>query len=435
MKVTSIIISIFLISLHTLFAQSDTLILSLDSAINIATSENPSIQIAGKKIDIQKQANAAAWEQMFSLSATGQYSRAIKKNVFYLPQEMGGAREIGYNNSYNLAISASLVLVSPTLWKSIAITKTDIEIAVEAVRASKITLINEVKKAYYAAMFAEDALAVLQQSLNVAQKSFDNIKLMYTQGLVAEYDMIRADVSVRNIKPTLVQMQNSVDLTKMLLKVLLSLPTDMPIKVEGSLTDMEKLMSDEVLINGFDLSENTDLRSIELNIKKMQQQKVLVNMQRIPSLAAFGQWQTTTQADDFKFNNYMWNYPLSVGLQLNIPLWDIYAKSREAKQVKIGIEQLQMQQDYLKQNLGVEAQNSLNKMLQAKEQLGSNKEGMLQAQKGLDITQVRYNSGSGTILELNDAQMALVQSKLNYNQAIYDYLVAKFELEKLLGKE
>jgi outer membrane protein TolC len=282
-------------------------------------------------------------------------------------------------------------------------------------------------------MLAEDAYDVLQQSYDVALRADKNIEKMYEQGLVAEYDKIRADVSVKNIKPQLTQMQNSVELTKMMLKVLLSLPVDMQIQIDGSLADMEGTMMNEILLSRFDLSENSDLLTLDLNLKKLQQQKALINTQRMPMLAAFSQFTPTTQANDKAFDDARWNYPLAAGLQLQVPLWDIYAKQRQVNQVKIGIEQIKIQKDYLKQNLSVQAQNSVNKMIQAKEQLESNKEAVTQAQKGLDISQVRYDTGVGTILELNDAQMALVQSKLNYTQAIYDFLISKFELEKLLG--
>ncbi|WP_347394802.1 TolC family protein, partial [Parabacteroides leei] len=44
-------------------------------------------------------------------------------------------------------------------------------------------------------------------------------------------------------------------------------------------------------------------------------------------------------------------------------------------------------------------------------------------------------TGAGTLLEMNDAELALTQSKLNFNQSIYDYMVAKSDLEKVLGQQ
>ena len=43
--------------------------------------------------------------------------------------------------------------------------------------------------------------------------------------------------------------------------------------------------------------------------------------------------------------------------------------------------------------------------------------------------------GKGTVLELNSSQVSLTQAQLTYNQSIYDYLVAKADLDQVLGKE
>ena len=58
--------------------------------------------------------------------------------------------------------------------------------------------------------------------------------------------------------------------------------------------------------------------------------------------------------------------------------------------------------------------------------------GVEQAERGYMISQKRY-TGAGTWLEMNDAELALTQARLNFNQSIYDYMVAKADLEKVLG--
>jgi outer membrane protein len=57
-----------------------------------------------------------------------------------------------------------------------------------------------------------------------------------------------------------------------------------------------------------------------------------------------------------------------------------------------------------------------------------------QARKGYRIASTRFSSGSGTQLEVRDAQLALTQSRLNRVQAIYDYLVAAADLDQVLGR-
>ena len=59
----------------------------------------------------------------------------------------------------------------------------------------------------------------------------------------------------------------------------------------------------------------------------------------------------------------------------------------------------------------------------------------VQAKKAVVIAEKRYDVGKGTVLELNSSQVSLTQAQLTYNQSIYDYLVAKADLDQVLGKE
>jgi len=80
-------------------------------------------------------------------------------------------------------------------------------------------------------------------------------------------------------------------------------------------------------------------------------------------------------------------------------------------------------------------QSYLNNMSASVEQVISNKESISQAEKGRAIAAKRYEVGAGTILEVNDSEIALTQAELIYNQAIYNYLIAKADMYKTLGRE
>ena len=85
--------------------------------------------------------------------------------------------------------------------------------------------------------------------------------------------------------------------------------------------------------------------------------------------------------------------------------------------------------------LNMQAQSYMDNMKKSAEQLHSSKLAVEQAQKGLTISQKRYEVGKGTILELNNSQVSLTNTQLAYNNTIFDYLVAQSELNTVLGKE
>ena len=113
----------------------------------------------------------------------------------------------------------------PGVYRAMSMTKTDIELAVEKSRASKLDLVNQVSKAYYQLMLAQDSYEVLQGSYKLAEDNYNVVNAKYQQGTVSEYDKISAEVQMRSIKPNLIAAANAVTLAKLQLKVLMaSLP-------------------------------------------------------------------------------------------------------------------------------------------------------------------------------------------------------------------
>ena len=101
----------------------------------------------------------------------------------------------------------------------------------------------------------------------------------------------------------------------------------------------------------------------------------------------------------------------------------------------VGIRKLEYQRRLLKESLTLSALKSVNEMKRAGSQLKSDREAVEQAMKGYEISKVRYNTGAGTVLEMNDSEVALTRSRLNYTQTLYDFIKAKNEYEKVIGKE
>jgi outer membrane protein TolC len=99
------------------------------------------------------------------------------------------------------------------------------------------------------------------------------------------------------------------------------------------------------------------------------------------------------------------------------------------------LKQLDQTRINTERQLKMQAQSYLNSMSASTEQVVSNKEAVLQAVKGRSIAEKRYEVGRGTILELNSSEVALTQAELTYNQSIYDYLVAKADLDLVMGVE
>ena len=409
----------------------DTLILNLDKALEIALSDNPTIKVAGQEILLKKEARREAYAGLFpEASLVGSYSRAIKKQSFAM---MGEVIEVGTDNTYSGGLSVSLPVFAPALYKSISLTSTDVNLAVEKSRASRLDMVNQVTKAFFQLLLAQDSYEVLLKSYKQSEDNYNVVKAKYEQGTVSEYDKISADVQMRSLKPTVVSARNGVNLANLQLKVLMGMESDVKVAVEGNLKDYEMSMfTRQAMPRPDNLTNNSTLKQLELNALQLKQTLKLQYTNFMPTLSASFQYMYTSMNDNFKFKEYDWRPYSTIGLNLSIPLFK-GSNFTQLKQTRIQMKQLEENRINTERQLTMQATGYLDNMAASTEQVVSNKEAVFQAEKGRTIAEKRYEVGKGTILELNSSEVALTEAQLTYNQSIYDYLVAKADLDLVLG--
>lgn len=444
-KRLSFVVCLFAISQvgHAQQESQATLNLDLTTALKIAHDNNPTIKIAELEIQRVDYAKKEALGNLLpSLSASGQYTNSIMKSVMFMPESfsamMGGQKymEIGYKNSYTGTVSAALPLVNFSLWEQIKSKQNEIDLILEQARASKIDMTKQVKDAYFAVLLAKNSLKVLERSINNAKETLKTTQTSFEQGVVSEYDLIRAKVQVNNLNPTYISAKNGLELAILQLKMILSLPQDQEIVFVENLEDFsDRIISVSAAESERAANNNSDIRQLDLNIVSLKHSLRMINSQHLPSLSAFGQYSYQTQADDFKFADYNWVGSAAVGLQLSIPIFNGRTVVNKAKQLKISLQELELQKQYASDGIELQIQSAINSMKAAQEQLLVNKDAINQAERGYEIAKVRYQTGTGTILELNDSELSMTQANLNYQQSLYDFLTAQTNLEKVLGRE
>ena len=413
----------------------EVLQLTLKHALEIAKNENPTLKIAGQEILLkQNSKKEAIWNLIPEAELVGSYTRTIQKQTFAMGDQQV---KVGTDNSYSGGLSISLPVFAPSLYKSINITQSDIELALEQARASELDLVNQVTKAYYQLLLTQDSYEVLKKSYAQSEENYRVVNEKFKQGSVSEYDKISAEVQMRSLKPSVVSAKNGVNLAKLQLKVLMGVTADVDIQTDDNLKNYEMKLFQRQMENenyGFSLQNNSDLKQIDLNAKQLRQNLQLQYTNFMPTLSVSFQYMYTTLNDNFRFSSYKWNPYSTIGLNLSIPLFR-GSNFTKVKQAKIQIQQLEENRINTERQLHMQATSYLDNMSASAEQVVSNREAVAQAIKGRDIATKRYEVGKGTILELNSSEVALTQAELTYNQSIFDYLSAKADLDKVLGNE
>ena len=431
-------LALSLLALSVLPAMAnDTVRLSRNECVTIALQDNPTIRVADmevKRMDYSKRETLA---NLFpNIDFSGAYQRTIKLQT--VSMNMGGQTQqfkMGTDNTWNFGFSASMPLVNAQLWKSLQISDTQILASLESSRASRLDLVNNVNKAYYALLLAVASKNVIQQNYDIAKMNADIYQKQFEQGTASEYDVLRSSVQVSNVEPELLQADISIKQASLLLKMLMGMDREVAVMPSITLRDMQREMYGYQLGAERDLSRNTSLRSLDLQTKMLKQTLTLRKFAWIPTLGLSYNMNWNAMSSGNAVRNQQFNPYSTVGLAIQVPIFNGLGRLNAVKQAKIQYNEMAYQRENLVNNLNMQVDLAMDNINKQVRQIKSSEDGVKQAAKAYEIMQKSFEIGAASYLNLRDAEVANTSAQLAYLQAIYNYLVSTSELDTLLGKE
>ena len=417
-------------------AEQSALILTLEQALEIALSESPTIKVAEQEIEIKRYAKQETYSSLYPrFDATAQYQRVLAKQT--MSMDLGGQTQtikVGSDNSFNGGITASMPVVNAQLWESLKVSVADVMLSIEKARSSQIDMIEQVSKAYYSILLAKESLVVYQRVYDNAVENNKNIKKRYDVGSVSEYDYISSNVSVQNAIPNVIEAQNSVVLALWQLKALLGIDLKRNIDVVGTLMDYEAQMNYAHTLDQLDLSNNSSLKQLDIQQGMLESAVKIAKLANVPTLSINAAYLYTALGNDGKFfQAKAWNPYSYAGVQLNIPIFAGGQRRAAIRQSQLNLSNLQLQRENAERQLQVAVVQSLNNMQTNVKKFSAAAATVGQAQRGYEIAVKRYEVGRGTLVDVDNSQLALTQAELGRNSAIYNFMVSKIALDKILG--
>lgn len=410
----------------------DSVIISLDEAIQIALDESPTIKIADINITKAGYAKKGSYASLYpNISASGSYQRTLKKQVMAMDFQ-GQSMEIavGKWNNVNAGVSASLPLINAQLWESLKLSALNVELAVEQARSSKVSMVSQVKQSFYSVLIAQYVYEVYKQVYDNAATNYAQTEKKYNAGKVSEYEYLRAKVNVKNAEPNVYSALASIDLAIWQLKAVMGLDLNTKIGVNGDIGSFEQEILNFNINDTVNLENNTTLIQFGLQERQIESTIKMTKRQYIPSLAASFSYSYMAMGDDFDMK---WNPYSVVGVTLNIPIFDGLSKHYNVRQNEVTRDVIRMNMEDTERQLRIAYKGYMNQIATYIENYYAAESTLEMAQKSYDIAAKMYELGKATLTELNDAQLALVQSQLTMSQAVYNFKVAKAKLEELQG--
>ncbi len=417
-------------------AQESNVVNSVEEAISIALKNNSSIIEAKlNKLKADKSVSEFYSESLVpTISLNSRYQRAIRKQVFDI---FGEKFEIGSDNSITNTIDAteSLPILGNPIFSGIRIADYYAEVESEKILAAENNVKQKVRTSYYAVLLAKSIVEVNKLTQKISEDNFTAVESKYRNGIATEFDFLRAKVRVDNSIPVLSKSERDLEISRKVLLNEMGLKDIQDIEVLGELTydSTEVWGSTDYMINK--IAENyVEVRQLKI-IKNISKELVSVDKANyLPKLNLFAQYVLfSSENDDQPIMNYRFNNTLFVGLGVKWEL-NLFRNSYRVDQSEIEVKKNDEQLAQLKQGLKLRSESAIIAIEDAKERIITRKKTVTLAERSLELANASYKAGVLNQIDVQAAELSLSESRLAYLQAIYDYQVAKAEIEKLLEK-
>lgn len=430
---------ILLMSLGGSLSGQAQMTLSLDECIQIALNENPTIKVNEMEIARVNYSLKEVKAQLLpTINLAGQYTRNLSLQTMYMDTPNGTmAIKMGSDNTHNGGFQAQIPLVVPQLWKSIKLNENQILQNYEKARANKLSLVNQVEKAYYALLLAQDSKRVIEENHATAKLNADIFQKKFDLGAASEYDVLRANVAVTNLEPSILEAENSINALLLQLKVLMGMDVRTEIAPSQQLSDFRGEMYARALSNtlGADttLANNTSLKSMDLQTDYLKKALEVQKMAWYPTVTGSASLMWHSMSNGSPLSGFRWSRASSVGLTVAFPVFQGGQRYYKQKQAQIAVDEMKWQRENLERSLHMQVETQNDVISKNLKQIETNEAGVNMAQKANDIMQQSFKIGAASFIQLRDTEDALMAARLAYYQAIYNYLVAESDLEYVLG--
>jgi len=411
--------------------------LSLVDCLNLALNQNAGILKAKSDLratyGVVVQTRAVALPQ---LQATGQYKKtergAIENfpvpNVPQLPDQNWNAGiqivQSIYDGGKMIAALRSARLLKE---QSLLQYQTVVEDA----------LLNT-RTAYYDVLLAAQEITVHEASVNLLTQELQDQQRRYNAGTVPHFNVLRAEVAVANERPALIQARNNYRIAKNNLVNLLgyNLPRDIWEDIPLNLSD--KLEAEPYHIELPEAIEQALANRTELAALRKQEaleRENIVNAKSgykptIQVFAGYGWYNAQyTPPVDLNHDIHGWN----AGAELSWDIFDGMLTRGKVIQARALYEKSKTDVEDTGRQIELEVRTAYSQFIEAQEVLDSQKTVQAEAEEALREAEARAAAGTGTQLDVLDAQTSLTQARTTEIQALHDYAVARAKLERAIG--
>jgi len=399
--------------------------LTINDAVRIGLENHPRIRSANERVSSQQ---AVLGQQMSSYYPTLNWS-----NQYRTSQTSTIADESAFE-SYS-----SLANFSMTLY-NFGRREGNVQSAREVLAAEQYNyattsqdLILAIKQAYYVYLGSQALVKVRQDTVRSRELLVRQARGFFEVGTRAKIDVARAEANLFTAQADLIAAENGVKVAWVTLRNAMGLPrlTEQPVAEDSPEVDLSFNLA---AARNAAYEARTELKSFEAQRRASDQLIAVARRNHLPELNFDASWGRRHVSNDPDQKN---TFPLrptwSVGLNLNIPIFDGFRTTNRVEETLHNYYRLKADEEERRQQIALEVEQSYLRVVETQERIKASEAAARAAKENLDLAQGRYQVGVGSIIEVTDAETLYTDAQTTYIRTVYEYKIADAQLARAMG--
>ncbi|MFI5253076.1 MAG: TolC family protein [Bacteroidota bacterium] len=382
-------------------AQTDSV--TLQQAISLAWQNNQVVSIS----EIEKQQNEIHLKEVQALRYPPFF---IRSHYLYAPDN-GYSDVVTNGGEYGFQLTTGIPLYDAGIRSTLTHQVSNaIERSSIVVQKSKIDLSFEVRSAYYEIVRARNELQIRRETKQRLDDYSAFLEQLHQGGSVNTNDVLKSRVELNNAIIEVDNATNTLAKDKMALNKLIGKPIKLDIEIAFA------SVGDTTSLPQFSVENTPDVLLLKREKISAEDDITLAKAERLPTVSVSGDvgWLGVTPSE------YRQNFGYSIFLNLDFPIWSWGGIDTRIQQKELSNQIIDKQIELQRRDLELQWNTTITDIQYARNALGGYARNIVEAEKNYLLAKSRFAGGSGSNLEVLDAQRLLVEIKLDYNKTLME---------------
>jgi outer membrane protein TolC len=297
---------------------------------------------------------------------------------------------------------------------------------------TKLEIIFDLSQAYYTLSLSRVFVELNKGILQNSRLHLDYVNALYKNGQASETEILQAQASLAIVEQAFEDSQRQKEAAQILLNNLLFLDKDV---VVIPATEFRFDPKDVAFDQGFLKAMKTrpEIKQFESQLKADKSAIEIAKADGRPNIYASWDYYSRSHSVTTTVNTRNWNDYNVFGITVAWPIFDGWQTKAKVQQAIVDLKQTQLGKAKLVQDIALEVKNTYLSLKNSLDQIKTTQADNLFYKSNLHTAEERYASGQVSLLDKDDAQIKYEISVFNQQQAVYDYIIAKFNFDKATG--